>query len=46
LDTGKTYLSSVVALALGKEVTFAECFLVHSTKELTKGPAGDLIVEC
>jgi hypothetical protein len=46
LDTGKASLLSVVALALGKEATFGECLLVHSTKKLTKGPAGDIIVEC
>jgi hypothetical protein len=38
LGTGKASLSSVVALALDKEATFAECFLMLSTNELTKGP--------
>jgi hypothetical protein len=28
-----------MALTLGKDVTFAECLLMLSTKELTKGPA-------
>jgi hypothetical protein len=40
LETGKASLPSVVALTLGKEATFAECLLMHSAKELTKGPTG------
>jgi hypothetical protein len=46
LGTGKASLPSVVALALGKETSFAECLLVHSAKELTKGPAGVPFAEC
>jgi hypothetical protein len=46
LGTGKASLPSVVALALGKKVTFAEYLLMLSAKELTKGPAGDLFAEC
>jgi hypothetical protein len=46
LGTGKASLSSDVALAFGKEGTFDECLLVHSAKELTKGPAGDPFAEC
>jgi hypothetical protein len=46
LDTGKVSLLSVMASALGKEVTFVECLLVHSAKMLTKGPADDLVAEC
>jgi hypothetical protein len=38
MGTGKASLTSVVALTLGKEATFAECLLMHSAKELTKGP--------
>jgi hypothetical protein len=37
MGTSKVSLPSVVALALGKEASFAECLLVHSAKELTKG---------
>jgi hypothetical protein len=37
---GKSSLPSGVAFALGKEASFAECLLVHSTKELTKGVHG------
>jgi hypothetical protein len=33
LGTGKASLPSVVALSLGKEASFIECLLVHSTKE-------------
>jgi hypothetical protein len=46
LGTGKASLPSVVALALGKEATFAKCLLMLLAKELTKGPAGDLFAEC
>jgi hypothetical protein len=46
MGTGKASLPSVVALVLGKEATFAECLLVHLAKQLAKGPAGDLFVEC
>jgi hypothetical protein len=35
-----------MALALGKEASFDECLLAHSTKKLTKGPARGLVVEC
>jgi hypothetical protein len=45
MGTGKAFLPSVVALALGKEATFVECLLVHSAKVLTKRSAGDLFVE-
>ena len=45
LGTGKASLSSVLVLALSKETTFVECLLVHSVKELTKGPAGDPFAE-
>jgi hypothetical protein len=34
-------LSSVKVITLDKEATFAECLLVHSTKDLTKRSAGD-----
>jgi hypothetical protein len=40
------FLPSVVALTLDKEANFAECLQMHSTKELTKGPAGDPFAEC
>jgi hypothetical protein len=30
-------LPSAMALVLDKEASFAECLLVHSAKELTKG---------
>jgi hypothetical protein len=46
LGTGKDSLLSVVVLALGKEASFNECLLEYSTKELTKGSAGDPFVEC
>jgi hypothetical protein len=39
LDTGLGSLPSVMSLALGKEVVFAECHLRHSTKNLTWGPS-------
>jgi hypothetical protein len=45
VQSSSASLLNVVALALGKEATFAEWLLVHSAKELTKGPAGDLFVE-
>jgi hypothetical protein len=35
-----------VALALGKEAHFAKCHTEHSTKNLTKGPAGGSFAEC
>jgi hypothetical protein len=40
LGTGKASLPSAVALTLGKEASFVECLQEHSTKKLTKGPAG------
>jgi hypothetical protein len=40
------YLPSVVALAFGKSCFFAECLLMYSAKELTKGPTGDPFAEC
>jgi hypothetical protein len=46
VGTGKASLPSVVSLALDKDATFAECLLLHLAKVLTKGPAGDLFVEC
>jgi hypothetical protein len=46
LGTGTVSLPSVVALALNKQATFAECLLMLSAKELIKGPAGDLFAEC
>jgi hypothetical protein len=46
LGTGKASLPSVMALALGKEASFAECLLVHLVKELTKGLNGVPFVEC
>jgi hypothetical protein len=46
METGKASLPSVVVLALDKEASFIECLLVHSAKELTKGPADDPFVEC
>jgi hypothetical protein len=46
LGTGKAFLPSAVALALGKEANFAECPLEHSIKNLTKGPAGGHYAEC
>jgi hypothetical protein len=33
-------------MTLDKEASFVECLLVHSVKELIKGPAGDPFVEC
>jgi hypothetical protein len=39
MGTDKASLPSVVALTLDKEGTFAECLLMHSAKELTKGLA-------
>jgi hypothetical protein len=41
MGTDKASLPSVVALALGKEATFAESLLVYSAKELTKEPTDD-----
>jgi hypothetical protein len=35
-----------VALTLGKETSFVECLLEHSTKKLTKGHAGRPFAEC
>jgi hypothetical protein len=46
LGTGKASLPSVLALTLGKEANFPECPLDHSTKNLTKGPAGGTFAEC
>jgi hypothetical protein len=45
LDTSKASSPSVVVSTLGEEATFTECLLVHPTKVLTKGLAGDLFVE-
>jgi hypothetical protein len=39
-------LPSAVALALDKEVRFAECHKKHSVKNLTKGPADGFFAEC
>jgi hypothetical protein len=44
--TGKASWPSDVALALGKEASFAECLLVQSIKKLTKGSTGDIFAEC
>jgi hypothetical protein len=41
-----TYLSSVVVLALSKEVPFAECQPKLSVKELAKGTARAFFAEC
>jgi hypothetical protein len=46
LGTGKVSLPSAVAPTLGKEASFPECLLEHSTKNLTPGPAGGPFVEC
>jgi hypothetical protein len=46
LGIGKASLPSATDLALGKEASFAERLLEHSAKKLTKGPTGDLFVEC
>jgi hypothetical protein len=46
LGTDKAFLPSVVALALHKEASFAECLLEHSAKKLIKGPAGGHFAEC
>jgi hypothetical protein len=43
--TGKASLPSAKTLAVGKEASFTECLLKHSTKELTKGPTSDTFAE-
>jgi hypothetical protein len=45
LGTDKASLPSVTIIVLGKETTFAECHIMHSTKRPSKEPTGAPVAE-